>query len=166
MAHSSFGHSYVEGSLANSDCRISRTTTRGGFSVNRLFRVSKQQHLGVDCREKANRTVISKKPTTDSGAALGTPDSYPVSPPTPRPTEVNWILQTILELQNSIGQLTQAVKTLSEDTKDYRKKLDSISHRFYAATAVLTAIGAILYFLLKQTWGQLVDILAKLATLK
>jgi hypothetical protein len=70
-----------------------------------------------------------------------------------------------MELQKSTGQLTQAVQTLAEQSKDHGKKLDSISHRVYAAGAVLTVIGAILYFFLDRMFAQLLSAIARLPPL-
>lgn len=67
-----------------------------------------------------------------------------------------------MELQKSTGQLSQAVVTLTEQSKEQGKKLDSISHRMYAAAAVLTAVGGIAYFLLDRLFDQVLSALARL----
>jgi hypothetical protein len=54
-----------------------------------------------------------------------------------------------MEMQKTVGQLTQAVNTLTDQQKEQAKKLDAISHKIYAAIAVLVAIGAILTFFAK-----------------
>ena len=91
------------------------------------------------------------------------PEPYPVTPPPGfRADDHSWMLQTIMELGKSTGQLTQAVNTLTEQSKEQGKKIDKISHRMYAATAVLTALGAILYFFLDKMWSQISSALAKI----
>ena len=91
------------------------------------------------------------------------PDSYPVTPPPGfRADDHSWVLQTIMELQKSTGQLTQAVNTLTDQSKQQGKKLDSISHRVYAAAAVVTTIGGILYFVVSRMWDQVASALARI----
>ena len=69
-----------------------------------------------------------------------------------------------MELQKSTGQLTQAVVTLTDQSKEQGKRLDSISHRMYAATAVLAVFGSILYFFLDRMWTQVLRALQSLPT--
>ena len=108
----------------------------------------------------------AKPPAQDPQTHFGTPDAYPVNPPPGlRAADYNWILQVIMELQSTTGQLKQAVTTLADNTKDHGKKLDSISHRMYAATAVLTVVGGILYFFLDRMWSQILLALTHLPAL-
>ena len=67
-----------------------------------------------------------------------------------------------MELQKSTGQLTQAVHTLTEQTREHGNKIDSISHRITAATAGLAVAGTILYFFLDRMWGQIIAALARI----
>src|SRR2546425_492681 len=70
----------------------------------------------------------------------GTPSSYPGS-------DYSFTLQSVMEMQKSVGQLIQAVTTLTETSKKHDEKIDKISHRVYAASvviAIFTAIGAFL----------------------
>lgn len=85
-----------------------------------------------------------------STAAQTTPGSLPPTTPMTYPsTEHNWTLQTVFELQKSVGQMTQAVNTLTEQQKELARKVDGISHKVYAAIAILVLIGAILTFFAK-----------------
>ena len=68
-----------------------------------------------------------------------------------------------MELGKSTGQLTEAVNTLTDQNKEQGKKIDSMSHRMYAAAAVLTVIGGILYFFLDRMWSQIAATLANIA---
>ena len=49
----------------------------------------------------------------------------------------------LLELQRSVGQLTQSVSAFTEESRDSRKKLDRLSHTVYAAGTVGTVLLAI-----------------------
>src|ERR1039458_253719 len=89
------------------------------------------------------------KPSRTSGKQ-STPEVLPSTNPISYPsTEHNWTLQTVFELQKSVGQLTQAVSTLTDQQKEFSAKLDRISHQMYAAIAILLLIGAILTFFSK-----------------
>jgi hypothetical protein len=51
-----------------------------------------------------------------------------------------WLLPTLMDMQRSLGELTQAMRTLTEQSQDDRKKLDKISHQVYAAVVIVTII--------------------------
>jgi len=51
-----------------------------------------------------------------------------------------------MNMQHTMGKLTEAVNGLKENQAEQRKKLDRISHQIYAAIAVLTLIGAVIWF--------------------
>jgi hypothetical protein len=76
--------------------------------------------------------------------------------------DYSFVLQGVFKLQDSVARLEQAVKTLSDEQRELRTKVDSISHKVYAAVIVLILIGGILgYFqnftntlLLKLVSGQ------------
>jgi len=85
------------------------------------------------------------------------PINRPTTPPISYPgTEHNWTLQTVFELQKTVGQLTQAVTTLTDQQKQFSTKLDRISHQIYAALAIILLVGAILTFFSKGINDMLV----------
>lgn len=53
-------------------------------------------------------------------------------------------------MQNSMGQLTEAVNGLKNKQEEQGKKLESISHKVYAAVAIVLVFGAILTFFAKS----------------
>jgi len=123
----------------------------------------------MDYGEEANRAVTPSKktPTGTTGTDNATPDAFPVPPPPQfQAVDHSWVLQTIMELQKTTGQLTEAVHTLSRQTEKHGDKLDSISHRIYGAAAVLAALGAIIYFFLDRMWGQILSVLQHLPVAK
>lgn len=69
-------------------------------------------------------------------------------------------VQTVIEMQKSIGQLHEAVTTLKEQSKQHGEKLDKISHTIYAATAVLLVLGTISGFLLNKGVDLLIQLKA------
>jgi hypothetical protein len=81
-----------------------------------------------------------------SGAGQANPGTIPPQNPIPAypGAEHSWTLQTVFELQKSVGQLTQAVSTLTDQQKDLTRKVDGLSHKIYAAIAVLLLAGAVL----------------------
>lgn len=76
-----------------------------------------------------------------------TPADYPTSPLPISGMDHSFLLQAIMEVQRSIGQLTQSTATLTEDSKEHRKQLNRISHIMYAVGVVGTILLAALVFL-------------------
>jgi hypothetical protein len=73
-----------------------------------------------------------------------------------------FILQSILEMQNNLGKLNQAVETLTEDSRKNGAKLDSISHKIYAAEAIgglLVIIGGGALWLIWKIWDTLAPLI-------
>ena len=64
----------------------------------------------------------------------------------------------LMELQRTVGELSQSVETLARQSKEHDKKLDRISHRIYAAVAVLTILGAALLWLLNAVSDEIVAV--------
>ena len=107
--------------------------------------------------------MAKKQDIVPGTGPLGTPDEFPVTTPRGfRADDHSWILQTIMELQKSSGQMMQAIATLTEKVGEQGKKLDSMSHRMYATAAVLTALGTILYFFLDRMWARILAVLQAL----
>jgi hypothetical protein len=87
--------------------------------------------------------------------------SVPAQPPQTTPQDYvmsdrsGFILQSIMEMQKNLGQLTQAVTTLTEESKKTSAKLDDISHKIYAAEVVgglLVLIGGGALWLIWKIW--------------
>ena len=77
--------------------------------------------------------------------AKSTPENYPIAtPPGLQAADHSWVLQTTLELQKSVGALTQAVATLTEQVKDQGTKLDAMRHEVTAARASIKTAGWLL----------------------
>ena len=66
------------------------------------------------------------------------------------PGPVQFMLQSIGEMRESIGALKQAVDTLTVQSKEQAKKLDTLSHRMYAAGAVLAVLTAVLAWIMNN----------------
>jgi hypothetical protein len=76
------------------------------------------------------------------------PSGFPdVTPPRYPMTDYSFTLQAVMELQKTIGGLTEAVNTLKTQTERQGTKLDSISHRVYAATVIVMIAVPIVAFL-------------------
>ncbi len=99
-----------------------------------------------------------------------TPDAFPTSPPPGLQVDNHsWVLQTIMDLKGSTAELAQCVKTLDESTKEQGKKLDSISHRMYAATAIVGVVGTVLsicgviaMFVIEKAADRVLEFLSKM----
>ena len=98
---------------------------------------------------------------TQKKSLISTPDEYS-SPATPRnygQTGHDFTLQTIMQLQKSTGQLTTAVESLKESIDKQDKKvtkleetISGVTHKIYAATAVLVILVAIGGFIVNKGW--------------
>ncbi|PIU52594.1 MAG: hypothetical protein COS90_10630 [Deltaproteobacteria bacterium CG07_land_8_20_14_0_80_60_11] len=86
---------------------------------------------------------------SNPGHAQGSTGSVPTQSPQTTPQDYllsdhSFTLQAMMEMQKVLGQLTQAVITLTEESKKNSTKLDEISHKVYAAQVTIKIIGAIL----------------------
>jgi hypothetical protein len=101
-------------------------------------------------RKLRRNSRMAEKSTTRS-TRQSNPEALPSTTPFSYPgSEHSWTLQTVFELQKTVGQLTQAVTTLTEQQKGFSIKLDRISHQMYAALAILLLLGGILGFFSKS----------------
>jgi hypothetical protein len=87
-------------------------------------------------RERGRETTPSKFGET-------TPQTYPG-------TDYSFTLQAVMEMQKAIGKLTQAVETLTEKTNKHEEKIDKISHRVYAAAAIVSVFAVVAGFILNK----------------
>jgi hypothetical protein len=60
-------------------------------------------------------------------------------------------MQVVMEMQKTLGGLTQAVNTLTDQHKDQAAKLNKIEKQIYAFIAIVFVLGAILTFFSKFT---------------
>ena len=79
----------------------------------------------------------------------------------------SFTLQAIMELQKSVGQLTEAVNTTrssldkqGEHLGKIEEKISGITHKLYAAGVVLAIGLAVGGFLLNKSWDKALDLLA------
>lgn len=101
-----------------------------------------------------------------SQAANTTPSRFPeTTPPAPHLSDFSFTLQAIMEMQKTLGQLTQAITTLTEESKKRGEVLDRISHKVYAAQVVLwiaggllTALGGVAVFFLNRIWDTILPL--------
>lgn len=84
-----------------------------------------------------------------TGRTQSSMDSVPTQLPQTTPQDYilsdhSFTLQSMMEMQKVLGQLTQAVTTLTEESKKSSTKLDEISHKIYAAQVTIKVVGGIL----------------------
>jgi hypothetical protein len=93
---------------------------------------------------------MSAKEDRERGGRETKPGPLPETTPQVFPgPNYDFILQCVFEMQKTVGQLTQAVNTLTEQQKSLSEKLNKISHQIYAAIVVILVFGAILTFFAK-----------------
>jgi hypothetical protein len=66
----------------------------------------------------------------------------------------SFTLQAVMEMQKSLGQLTQAVNSLTEQTKENSEEIKTIGRQVYAARVVVTIVGSIVggIYVLCEIW--------------
>ncbi len=67
-----------------------------------------------------------------------------------------------MQIQQSVGKLEVKVDQLNKSSDKQSLKIDSISHRIYAAGVVLTISVAIIGFILNKMWDSLITLLTRL----
>ncbi len=92
-----------------------------------------------------------------------TPQSYPVH-------EHSFTLQTVLELQKSVGELCSEVRLTREaiDKLDSRldkieERVSSVTHKLYAASVVVAILVAVGAFVINKAWDAAAEHLADVA---
>jgi hypothetical protein len=90
--------------------------------------------------------------------AEGPPANYPSA-------DYSFYLQAIMELQKSMGQLTEAVSGIRSDIKDHGEKLDRFEKILYAASAIGLGLVVVGGFLINKLWDPVVAALQKIAKL-
>jgi hypothetical protein len=103
---------------------------------------------------KAENPRESGRETTPKRFAETTPPVYPS-------LDYSFVLQGVFDIQKNIGKLEQAVQNLTDQQKEHSKKLDALSHKIYAAIAVILFVGAVLTFFSKFTNDWLFHSLSK-----
>jgi hypothetical protein len=78
---------------------------------------------------------------------LTTPEGFPTTAPQFPSGDYSYTLEVCMQMQKTLGQVEQAVKTLTDDFREERKKVNRLSHIIYAAGVVGTISVAILIFL-------------------
>lgn len=90
----------------------------------------------------------------------GIPKDYALStPPKDSGSSDNlsqFILPIVTATQRELGQFSQAIMTLTEESKETRKKVDRISHIMYSVGVVGTVLLAILVFLANKIADALI----------
>lgn len=108
-----------------------------------------------------------KDPSKQSrgGTTPTTPEGYPTSPlHSLSAIDHSFTLQTMMEVQRAVGALTQAISTLTEQSKEQGKKLDEVRMDVHAAKAagktllwVVGIVGTLLGLFLAAYFRQILS---------
>ena len=90
-----------------------------------------------------------------------TPGQFPeVVPPSYAETvQTGWVVESMMQVQQTLGELKAMTKHLTEESTRHGAKLDRISHIIFAAGAVLAVLMSIGGFLLDKLWDSMVLLL-------
>lgn len=92
----------------------------------------------------------------------GAPSGLPEGAPRGNYPSHDWLIQLMMEVQNTLGKVEQAVNDLSTRFEKQEKKLDSVSHKVYAAQvigAIILALSSIGLIFLSKIWDAIVSLL-------
>jgi len=84
---------------------------------------------------KPTRAARSNKPTT--------PEDFPTMAPLPS-GDYSYTVEIVMNMQLSMGRLTEAVEALKLDSRDQRSELKQISRDVHAAKVVLGVVGVLI----------------------
>src|SRR4029077_7849200 len=74
------------------------------------------------------------------------------NPPAYPGTSYDFMLQMVFEMQGKLGELTQGIKTLTEDSKDHSKELRHIGKVMYAAGVLIPIVSVLGMWVLEKLW--------------
>jgi hypothetical protein len=84
-----------------------------------------------------------------------TPPKFPeIAPPYAQAVGSAWLAESVMQMQQAIGELKATVGHLKTASDKQGEKLDTISHRVYAAGVVVTLALGVVGFFLEQNLGR------------
>jgi uncharacterized protein (DUF3084 family) len=79
-----------------------------------------------------------------------------VTPSYQQAVGAQWLTEAVMQIQASVAELKSDVKHLTTASEKQSSKLDKLSHRMYAAGAVIVVLTGIGGFFLNKIWDGLV----------
>jgi hypothetical protein len=74
------------------------------------------------------------------------------NPPTYPGTSYDFMLQMVFEMQGKLGELTQGIKTLTDDSKEHSKELKHVGKVMYAAGVLIPVVSVLGMWVLEKVW--------------
>jgi hypothetical protein len=78
------------------------------------------------------------------------------NPPAYPGTSYDFILQMVFEMQGKLGELTQGIKTLTDDSREHGKELKHIGKVMYAAGVLIPIISVLGMWILGRLWEYVI----------
>lgn len=108
--------------------------------------------------EGEGECAVTPREEKERGRA-GPPQKFGETNPQFPGQNYDFTLQAVYEMKGTLGELKNAIASLTEQVKDNDKKLDRVALVIYAAGAVLAVFGAIGGFVLRGAWEIIAPIL-------
>src|SRR5439155_24414853 len=105
------------------------------------------------------RNPVAKSPKVGPEDTTTPPRTSDVPPPYSQAVTSTWLVESLMQLQRSISKLEVKVDHLASASEKQGAKLDSISHRVYAAAVVVTIAVAIIGFFIHKMWDNIFTLL-------
>ena len=106
-------------------------------------------------KSPSDRSGVEPTPTT--------PQDYPRSTPPLSSVDHSWVLQTTIEMQKSLGQLSQSISDMRADIKEHGEKLAKFERILYAVSVVGALLVVVGGFLINKLWDPVVAALMQYA---
>ena len=91
-----------------------------------------------------------------------TPDEPSLPPQFANPDNHSFVLQSIMEMQKCMGELTSSIKAmekshakLDDQVERMSEKLSGVTHKIYGATAVMAVLVVIGGFIVNKAWDMM-----------
>ena len=85
---------------------------------------------------KSSRAPRSTVPTT--------PEAYPTTPPVLPSGDYTYTVEIVMNMQQTLGKLTEAVDSLKEQSKEQATEIRGIGKDVHAAKVVISVVGALI----------------------
>ncbi len=67
-------------------------------------------------------------------------------------TNYDFIMQAVYEMRGTLGEMTQAIRTLTETSKEHDKEIRHVTKVIYAASILVPVISVSVVWLLGKLW--------------
>jgi hypothetical protein len=106
---------------------------------------------------------MPERPRSPRGQGPTQPPDNPIPPPQQLPSgDYSYTVELVARIENQLGGLTEAIKSIKETTKEHGVELRAIGKDVYAARTVTIFVGAFLTLVIAVVGYVAIPLLFKL----